>query len=517
MSTPGPNSAGPAAVKSAGSTNLIDVVIEDADADSEGLKRTIGPLNLTSIGVAAVIGAGIFVVTGRAAAENAGPAVIISFIIAGIVATLSALCYAELASMIPLAGSTYSYAYAAMGTLVAWIIGWDLLVEYLFGAANVASGWSGYFTSMLKGFGLELPVALTTPTVADGAKEGGILNVPAMILIALITLVLYIGARLSAGATTVFVAIKLATLALFVGVGITALNWDNYTPFVPPNEGTFSAFGWSGVIAAAGTVFYSFISFDAVCTAAQEAKHPRRTVPIGVLGSLGIATVLYVLVGFVLVGLVSYTLLDVADPLGVALDGAGLHWVARVVDFGATLGLAASVMALLYAQTRIMMRMAEDGMLPGYFGRVSPKTGTPVGAIVICGAVGCIMTGVLPSSILTELISIGTLLAFAIVSSAVLVLRKTRPDLPRPFRVPGGPVIPVLAVVSSLGIMLSLPIDTWIRLFVWLGIGLVVCFAYSRSRAKALVAERIARGERERLAREEGVPSGAPTPDPEAL
>lgn len=497
--------------------NLIDVVIEDADADSDGLKRTMGPLNLTSIGVAAVIGAGIFVVTGRAAAENAGPAVIISFVIAGIVASLSALCYAELASMIPLAGSTYSYAYAAMGTLIAWIIGWDLLVEYLFGAANVASGWSGYFTSLLKGLGLDLPTSLTTSTVADGSKAGGILNVPAMVLIGLITVVLYIGAKLSAEATTVFVAIKLATLAVFVGVGITALNWDNYTPFVPPNEGSFDAFGWTGVIAAAGTVFYSFISFDAVCTAAQEAKHPRRTVPIGVLGSLGIATVLYVLVGFVLVGLVSYTMLDVADPLGVALDGAGLHWVAKLVDVGATIGLAASVMALLYAQTRIMMRMAEDGMLPGLFGRVSPKTKTPVGAILVCGIVGAIMAGVLPSSILTELISIGTLLAFAIVSSAVLVLRKTRPDLDRPFRVPGGPAIPILAVVTSLGIMLSLPVETWIRLVIWLAIGMVIYFTYSRSRAKALISQRLARGERERIARAEGRPTGAPSPDPEAM
>ncbi len=269
--------------------HAIDMAVEDADANVDGLSRTIGPFTLTSIGVAAVVGAGIFVVTGQAAAKHAGPAVIISFIIAAIVATLSALCYAELASMIPLSGSTYSYAHAAMGTFVAWVIGWDLLLEYLFGAANVASGWSAYFTSLLSSAGINLPPELTTPLISDGGASG-LMNLPAMVLIALLTMLLYWGTKESAGATTLFVGVKLAALLLFVGVGITAMKGDNFTPFVPPNEGTFGAFGWSGVIAAAGMVFYSYISFDAVCTAAQEARNPRRTVPIGILGSLGIAT-----------------------------------------------------------------------------------------------------------------------------------------------------------------------------------------------------------------------------------
>ncbi len=494
-------------------SDAINVIVEDADADVDGLKREIGPLNLMSIGIAAVVGAGIFVVTGTAAAKHAGPAVIISFIIAGIVAALSALCYSELASMIPLAGSTYSYAYASMGLTVAWIIGWDLLVEYLFGAANVASGWSGYFTALLGGWGIHLPDSLTTSTIADG-KDGGILNVPAMVLIGLISLVLYLGSRLSAGATTLFVFIKLATLALFVGVGLTAINVDNLTPFVPPNTGEFGAFGWSGVLTAAGTVFYSYISFDAVCTAAQEARNPRRTVPIGVLGSLGVATVLYILVGFVLVGLVSYTMLNVGDPLSVALDHAGLEWVARIVDVGATIGLAASVMALLYAQTRIMMRMSEDGMLPKLFGKVSGKTHTPSGAILICGVIGMIMTGTLPTSILTELISIGTLLAFIIVSGAVIVLRRTRPDLKRPFKVPGGATIPVLSILASFGIMLSLPFDTWLRLIVWLAIGMVIFYAYSRKRAQAVIEERLQRAHLESERAAAGLDTGAPKPDP---
>ncbi len=493
--------------------HAIDVAVEDADANVDGLGRSIGPFTLTSIGVAAVVGAGIFVVTGQAAAKHAGPAVIISFIIAAIVATLSALCYAELASMIPLSGSTYSYAHAAMGTFVAWVIGWDLLLEYLFGAANVAAGWSAYFTSLLSSTGINLPPELTTPLISDGGVSG-LMNLPAMVLIALLTMLLYWGTKESAGATTLFVGVKIAALLLFVGVGFTAINSDNYTPFVPPNEGTFGAFGWSGVIAAAGMVFYSYISFDAVCTAAQEARNPRRTVPIGILGSLGIATVLYVLVGIVSIGLVSYTTLNVADPLSVALNGAGLHWVAVVIDIGATVGLAASVMALLYAQTRIMMRMAEDGMLPSMFSRINRKTKTPGGSILVCGIVGCLMTGLLPSSILTALISIGTLLAFVIVSAAVLVLRKTRPDLPRPFKVPGGPTIPILAIVTSLLVMATLPLATWLRLIVWLLIGMVVYFTYSRSRAKKVIEQRAIRFDVERAARLAGDTHVGPEPDP---
>lgn len=479
-------------------SEAIDALIEDADADSDGLKREVGPISLTSIGVAAVVGAGIFVVTGQAAAKHAGPAVIIAFIIAGAVAMLSALCYSELAGMIPVSGSTYSYAYASMGTFIAWIIGWDLLVEYLFGAANVANGWSGYFTNLLGNMGVELPRELITPLVGADGEAGGFLNVPAMVLIGLLTIILYLGTKESAGATTIFVCVKLVTLLIFVVMGLTAINTDNYSPFIPPNEGSFGAFGWTGILAAAGAVFYSFISFDAVCTAAQEAKNPRRTVPIGVLGSLGIATILYVIVGAVLVGLVTYSALNVSDPLTAALNAAGLSWVATIVDIGATIGLAASVLALLYAQTRIMMRMSEDGMLPGVLGRVNKRTRTPAGAIILCGVVGMLMTGMLPSSILTELISIGTLLAFIIVAAAVMVLRRTRPDLPRNFKVPGGPIIPIASIVAALVIMLSLPFATWLRLLAWLVVGVIVYFVYSRSRAQRVMQERVERVEAER-------------------
>lgn len=495
----------------------IDALIEDADADVDGLKRSIGPLNLMSIGVAAVVGAGIFVVTGAAAAEHAGPAVIVSFVIAAGAAALSALCYAELAGMIPVAGSTYSYAYASMGTLIAWIIGWDLLLEYLFGAASVASGWSGYFTSFLDAVGIHVPYDLRTALVSEGEVSGGLINLPAVLLVALVTILLLVGTKLSAGATTAFVGVKIFTLLIFVVVGLTAINVDNFFPFLPPNNGNFGEFGWSGVIAAAGMVFYSFIAFDAVCTAAQEARHPRRTIPIGVLGSLAIATVLYVVVGAVVVGLTPYSNLNTADPLSVALTNANLVWVANIVDIGAVVGLAASVLALLFAQTRILMRMSEDGMLPTIFQRVNPARGTPVGSVLICGILCAIMTGLLPASILTALISIGTLLAFIIVSLAVLILRKTRPDLPRKFRVPGGPTIPILSMIVSLGIMATLPLDTWIRLMVWLLIGLVIFFAYSRSRAEAVIEARAVRSAKERIDRAAGLDPNIPQPDPEAM
>ena len=476
-----------------GPQSAIDATIMEADANESGLRRSIGTVSLIAMGVAAVVGAGIFVVTGEAAATRAGPAVVIAFSIAGVVAGFSALSYAELAGMIPLAGSTYSYAYAALGIFVAWVIGWDLLVEYLFGAANVASGWSAYFANLLEQVGIPLPQELLAAPVGGTADApAGWINLPAMLLVLLITFLLVSGAKESARATTFLVLIKVGTLLLFIAVGATAISGDNYEPFVPENQGQFGEFGWSGVLSASGLVFYGFISFDVVCTAAQEAKNPRRTVPIGILGSLGIATALYVMVGAVLVGLVSYTLLNEGNALSLALDAVNLGWVGDIVDVGAVIGLGASVLALLYGQTRILMRMSQDRMLPGVFGRVSGKTGTPVKSILLCGVAAAVMAGVLPSSILVELVSIGTLLAFIIVAIAVIVLRRTRPDLKRNFKVPGGYTIPILAIISSLLIMATLPLSTWLRLFAWLAIGMIIFFCYSRSRAGALMDERVA-------------------------
>lgn len=483
--------------------SAIDATIMAADADESGLRRSIGTFSLIAMGVAAVVGAGIFVVTGEAAATRAGPAVVIAFLIAGVVAGFSALSYAELAGMIPLAGSTYSYAYAALGIFVAWVIGWDLLVEYLFGAANVASGWSAYFANLMEEVGLPLPQELlAAPVAGSGDQNTGWINLPAVLLVLLVTSLLVSGAKESARVTTFLVLIKVGTLLLFIVVGATAISGDNYEPFIPENDGTFGDFGWTGVLSAAGLVFYGFISFDVVCTAAQEAKNPRRTVPIGILGSLGIATGLYVMVGAVLVGLISYTMLNEANALSAALDAVNLGWVGDVVDVGAVIGLGASVLALLYGQTRILMRMSQDRMLPAVFGRVSGKTGTPVRSILLCGVAAAVMSGLLPSSVLVELVSIGTLLAFIIVAVAVMVLRRTRPDLPRNFKVPGGYTIPILAIISSLLIMATLPLSTWLRLFAWLAIGMVVFFSYSRTRAGALMDERVAE---QALAQTDGV------------
>lgn len=481
-----------APTKQATRQSALDTMVRRADSGEDGLARSLGPFQLTAIGVAAVVGAGIFVVTGQAAADHAGPAVAISFVIAGFAAALSALCYAELASMIPLAGSTYSYAYAALGIVTAWIIGWDLLLEYLFGVATVASAWSGYFVNLLDQAGIHLPHALVNPPVAPQDGTAGLINVPAMILLAGAAGLLILGVRESARVTTGLVGVKVGVLILFIAVGFFYIKGANYEPFVPPNTGHFGAFGVSGIVAAAGLTFYSFIGFDAVCTAAQEARDPRRTVPLGVLGCLGVATGLYVLVGIVMVGLVPFHTLDTPDPLSTAVEGASIGGLGSVIDIGATIGLGASVLALFYGQTRILMRMAQDGMLPHLFSKVDGERKTPRWSTIICGAVAMAMAGSLPVDILVQLISIGTLLAFVIVSSAVLVLRHTRPDLERPFRVPWSPFLPILAIVTALGVMATLSLTTWLRLVVWLVIGLTIFFTYSRSRATRIADERAA-------------------------
>ena len=541
----------------------LDAILATAEHDRTRLNSSaLGAFSLTLLGVASVVGAGIFVVTGDAAAHYAGPAVLISFILAGIVAALTALCYAELASMIPAAGSTYSYAFAAFGSFVGWFIGWDLLLEYLFAASTVAVGWSGYFDSLLDSFGVHLPHALITAPFGDDpgiinlpamaimfltsgalwlgtresavannlmvllklsilalvvvvgvfyisssnfepflpASEGGfgdfgwsgvfrgagIVNLPAMAIMFLTSGALWLGTRESAVANNSMVLLKLSILALVVGVGIFYVSSSNFEPFLPTSEGGFGDFGWSGVFRGAGIVFFAYIGFDAVSTAAAEARNPRRTVPIGLLGTVIIATTIYIAVGFVLTGMVNYRELGVADPIAVALQAGGrdLDWLLKLTDVAAVVGLASTVLVTLYGQTRIFMRMSEDGMLPPAFGRVSKRTKTPQFSIVLCGIVGGIVAGLVPLSVLGELISIGTLLAFIIVSAGVLTLRRRYPDLPRPFRVPALPLVAGTAIVSSLALMATLPGDTWIRLGVWAALGLCVYFLYARAHSK---------------------------------
>ncbi|MGV1049075.1 MAG: amino acid permease [Solirubrobacterales bacterium] len=466
----------------------LDAILSTAEHDRTRLNsNALGAFSLTLLGVASVVGAGIFVVTGDAAAHYAGPAVLISFVLAGIVAGLTALCYAELASMIPAAGSTYSYAFAAFGSFVGWFIGWDLLLEYLFAASTVAVGWSGYFVSLMDSIGIHVPHALADPPFGD---DPGIVNLPALAVMLLTSGALWLGTKESAVANNSMVLLKLSILVLVVVVGAFYVTSSNLTPFVPAHAGGFGDFGWSGVLRGAGIVFFAYIGFDAVSTAAAEARDPRRTVPIGLIGTVLIATTIYVAVGFVLTGMVSYRQLGVADPISVALSAGGrdLDWLLRLTDVAAVVGLASTVLVTLYGQTRIFMRMSEDGMLPPRFGKVSLARKTPQFSIVLCGVLGGVVAGLVPLSVLGELISIGTLLAFIIVSAGVLQLRRQHPELPRPFRVPALPLVAGTAIVSSIALMATLPGATWIRLAIWAAIGFCVYFLYARGHSRVKMA-----------------------------
>ncbi|MGK2933506.1 MAG: amino acid permease [Solirubrobacterales bacterium] len=479
-------------------------MLQQASVDRERLdSEAFGPGALTALGIASVVGAGIFVTTGTAAAEYAGPAVIVSFILAGIAAGLTALCYAEMAAMIPIAGSTYSYVFAAFGVFMAWFIGWDLLLEYLFAASTVAVGWAGYFVGLMASIGVDIPHDLSNPPLGDG---GGIINLPALFVVAITTLLLVLGTRETVRANNVMVALKVGALLLFIGVGAFNVDTSLWSPFVPANGGSFGEFGDSGVIRAAGVVFFAYVGFDAVSTAAGESRNPQRTVPIGLLGTVIISTVLYVAVGLVITGLVPYTTLNVADPLSTALRDAPAHidWLENVMNVAAVVGLFATVLVTFYGQTRILMRMSSDGLLPDRFGKVSPRFRTPVFTTVVCGAAGAVIAALLPIDILGELVSIGTLFSFVLVAVGVLVLRRTHPDTPRPFRVPAVHVIAPLAIICAVTLMATLPIDTWIRLFIWLLIGLVIFFAYGRKRSELIMAKLMQDAEAKAEAKPEG-------------
>jgi APA family basic amino acid/polyamine antiporter len=500
-------------------TKPLDMLLNEAQATGEHtLKRALSALNLVTLGIGAIIGAGIFVLTGAAAAKYSGPSIILSFVLAGVACLFAGLCYAEFASLIPIAGSAYTYGYATLGELFAWIIGWDLILEYAFGAATVASGWSGYLLSLLNDLGIHLPARLTS---APGTKlvlyngqwehldrvkdtlaaanidpttlptQTALFNLVAFLAILAVTCILVIGIKESANFNSAIVIVKLAIVFVFIGIaGIYVLKHPsttiavNWKPFIPKNLGKFGFFGWSGIARAASVIFFAYIGFDAVSTAAQEAKNPKKDMPIGIMGSLLICTILYILVAGLLTAVVPYTSLNVSDPVAVGIDATGIKWGGYLVKTGAIFGLATVMLVMLLGQSRVFFTMAHDGLLPKWAGKIHPRFRTPYISSITVGIFVALFAALLPISVLGELVSIGTLLAFVIVSAGVWIMRVRRPDLHRPFKTPWVPFVPIMGVIVSSGLMASLPFDTWLRLILWLVVGLVVYFTYGRKHSK---------------------------------
>ncbi|MBZ5647235.1 MAG: amino acid permease [Acidobacteriia bacterium] len=516
-------------------TKPLNVLMAESQETGEhSLKRALGALNLIMLGIGAIIGAGIFVLTGAAAAQYAGPAIVFSYVLAGVACAFAGLCYAEFAALIPIAGSAYTYGYATLGEIFAWIIGWDLILEYAFGAATVASGWSSTLVAFLQDYNIKLPPQIcdtpgsiwvlyqdrwaplnTLKPVLDAANidwhtlphATAAFNLLAFLAIAAVTTILVIGIKESANFNTGVVFVKLFAVLTFIAVAAAYVlkhpdtATANWHPFIPPNQGVFGKYGWSGIARAAGVVFFAYIGFDAVSTAAQEAKNPKRDMPIGILGSLGICTFLYILVSWLLTGLMHYDRLNVGAPVSLAIHETGVKWGSYVVNAGALAGLSTVMLVMLLGQSRVFYSMSRDGLLWKWAGEIHPRFRTPWKSSIIVGLFVAIFASLIPIGVLGELVSIGTLLAFVIVSAGVWVLRRRRPDLPRPFRTPWVPFTPIMAIVVSFLMMAALPKDTWIRLVVWLIIGMVIYFGYGRHHS------RVQRGEYEVSA----APNGATT------
>lgn len=499
-------------------TKPLDVLMKEASETGEhSLRRALGPVNLITLGIGAIIGAGIFVLTGSAAAKYAGPAIVLSFVLSGFACVFAGLCYAEFASLIPIAGSAYTYGYATLGEFFAWIIGWDLILEYAFGAATVASGWSGYVLSFLEDFGIRIPPRLTLApseklvfwgghwehlervkdTLATQhidpstlPQQTGLFNLVALLAIVAVTTILVIGIRESANFNSAIVIVKVCIVLMFIVIAgqyalkhpdIVSANWQ---PFIPPNSGTFGKYGWSGIARGASVIFFAYIGFDAVSTAAQEARNPKKDMPIGILGSLVICTVLYILVSGLLTGIVPYGNLNVSDPVALGIDVTGVAWAKFLVKLGAIFGLATVMLVMLLGQSRVFYSMSRDQLLPAWAGAVHPRFRTPWVSTILVGCFVAVFAALVPIDILGELVSIGTLLAFVIVCAGVWTLRNRRPDLPRPFKTPWVPFVPIMGMLISFGLMASLPLDTWIRLIAWLIIGMGIYFGYSIKHSK---------------------------------
>jgi len=451
----------------------IEMALADTQDSEHSLKKALSWFDLMLLGIGAIIGTGIFVLTGVAAAKYAGPALTLSFVVSGIACAFAALCYAEFAALVPIAGSTYSYSYVALGELIAWIIGWDLILEYAFAVPAVALGWSGYFVKLMHAFGIEIPAWAAN---SAAAAPGGFINIPAIVIILIITWLLYLGVRESATVNNIAVIFKVFVVLFFIFTAVWYVKPSNWVPYFP--------FGWNGVMTGAAIVFFAYIGFDAVSTAAEESKNPSRDLPIGIIGSLAICTLLYIVVAAILTGVVYYTELNTPAPVALALSKIGLEWASGLISFGAIAGITTVLLVMMYGQTRIFFAMSRDGLLPPVFSKVHPKYKTPHISTVIVGLFGAVVAGFLPIGLLAELVNIGTMFAFVLVSIAVLVLRYKQPDLPRKFKAPWFPVTPILALLFTIYLMISLPLMTWVRFVVWLLIGFVVYFGYGRSHSR---------------------------------
>lgn len=470
--------------------SILSLLDEAAETGNGTLKRKLGPFGLISIGVGVIIGAGLFSLTGIAAANNAGPAIILSFVLAAICCGFNALCYAEFASMVPVAGSAYTYSYTSLGELFAWIIGWDLILEYSVGAATVAISWSQYLIKFLGYFDLYLPPQLVLSPfesikLIDGTFIHGIINLPAILIVAIITFVIIRGVKTSSIVTSVLVVLKVSIVLVFIAVGWKYINPSNYHPFIPQNTGTFGEYGISGIFRGAGVIFFVFIGFDIVATMAQETKNPKRNMPIGIIGSLVVCTILFVLFTYVMTGLANYTeFKNSAAPVAIAIAKTPYKWLVQLIVFAILIGYISVILVDLMGQSRVFFTMSRDGLLPKMFSSLHPKFQTPYKSNILLCVFICLFAGFVPIRVVGEMTSIGTLLAFVLVCLGVLILRKTQPNAPRSFKTPFVPVIPILGILSSVILMFSLPLDTWIRLIVWLVIGLIIYSLYGRKRSK---------------------------------